>query len=284
MILNHPRAEQNTYGLLDRFEELQLGRYNRESNQPATNFLPWFSGPLRSDQELISVSKSYLEKPLGILTDHDLLSKIQLKTTTDFSLSVITEWDTQSQISLKPDSRLADTLEKTLELLKICDPLLLRLIERCIKLIVPITHELNGVPTKRGFSSHKCFGMVFLTFYSQFDPEVELSIDLVHEVGHHCLMLLQYIDRIIEGDQTAPVYSSVRKVERPAIMAFHALVAGHFMIRFMDSYRLAYSSDLLVDRSEHLRENQVLCMRDLEKTCKFTKIGQSILNEIKDAL
>ncbi|MBX9769108.1 MAG: hypothetical protein K2X47_17665 [Bdellovibrionales bacterium] len=86
-----------------------------------------------------------------------------------------------------------------------------------------------------GKSAHWLKGGIFLSRpLTHQNPELELTLNLAHELGHQVLMIYQDCDPLINNGTSHLVYSSIRKTLRPAIMSLHALIANYFMIRFID--------------------------------------------------
>lgn len=88
-------------------------------------------------------------------------------------------------------------------------------------------------PYGRGVSSHLYRGGILIDLPEIVEhAEVELAINIAHELGHQALMVYQNADPIIDGDLRAPIYSAIREEYRPAIKSFHALVALAYMKEF----------------------------------------------------
>jgi HEXXH motif-containing protein len=151
-------------------------------------------------------------------------------------------------------------------------------------------HRRDGLPVKRGFSTPLCFGAIFLSFEDRLTSEgferVELAIDLAHEIGHHVLHTFQTADSILSSNLREPVYSSVRRCVRPAIMSMHAAVALGYMLEaveclvraniltgrelnFVDTFRDRYASE------------QTSGLSELEEKCSFTSLGQRLMDALR---
>jgi hypothetical protein len=87
-------------------------------------------------------------------------------------------------------------------------------------------------PRARGWSLDFARGAVFLGFPPDYSS-LDLSLDIVHEMGHQALTLFESVDPIIASDWRAPVYSEVRHTHRPAIQSLHAAAAIAFMTAFL---------------------------------------------------
>lgn len=148
--------------------------------------------------------------------------------------------------------------------------------------IVPMNTE-NGEFQKigNGFSTHLARGAIFISVPNLGDNSLlQLKINLAHELGHQCLFIYQSADSIItENDLHKPVFSYVRKTERPAIQAFHATVALAFMVRFLEQQRHD-NSDHRKNSFDELRENFIQSLRSYGNV-DFTDIGQILLEDLK---
>ncbi len=146
-------------------------------------------------------------------------------------------------------------------------------------------------PLGRGVSSHFYRGGILVDLPEIGEHlEVELAINLAHELGHQALMVYQNADPIIDGDIRAPVYSTIREENRPAIKSLHAVVALAFMKEFVsaaarDSSAPGARRARLASRGgeidAHLRRG-IGAFR--EAGVKFTELGDGLLAECESAL
>ncbi len=160
--------------------------------------------------------------------------------------------------------------------------------------IIPLYHEQDGQPWRRGFSSMDCPGLIFTSFLERVSTlsttaRAQMTVDLAHELGHHVLMIYQCADRIIDGDLAAPVYSSVRRTFRPAIMSFHAAFAMAYMMNTCVS--IAESSEASPAEREYARlslrdfeKHQLACLQELKVKCAFTLLGHRMMREMQHQL
>ncbi len=107
-------------------------------------------------------------------------------------------------------------------------------------------------------------------------PTDELAESLAHELAHQVIIHYQLNDELIKGDLNDPIYSGVRKTDRPAISSFHAVAALVYMIVFSDSIGNGARKSELV---EDLRKG-LFALR----TLAFTPLGQQIYLEMHEAL
>ena len=110
------------------------------------------------------------------------------------------------------------------------------ILKSVVKCFVPLTNTQSKNNLRRNGSGKSCHwmkGAIFLSLPEKdIFSEIELSINIAHEIGHQVLMIYQDCDEIMP-DISRPIFSAVRKTNRPAIMSMHALVAIYFMYRFV---------------------------------------------------
>jgi HEXXH motif-containing protein len=137
-------------------------------------------------------------------------------------------------------------------------------------------------------------GVIFTTFVERAQQSEELrrsvlAVDLAHELGHQALMLYQLTDKILATPHDAPVYSSVRRTDRPAIFALHACVAAAYMIETCIAIeRSPVSSqaeqEFARNSISEIATHQRVGLDSLRKESKFTQIGQLIFDELESQL
>lgn len=165
-------------------------------------------------------------------------------------------------------------------------PLLSKLASQLCQYIVPAlatenAYRKDGV----GFTSHYCKGAIFLSVPDTKDhADLELAINISHEIGHSFLIVYQSSNSIIqEHDILTPVYSVIRDQERPAIQSFHALTALVFM-RYFTSKALN-NTDLKAPQKMYLAKRyyeiieQMNLMLPLFKNIDFTDVGLSLYRD-----
>ena len=155
------------------------------------------------------------------------------------------------------------------------------LFKELVKKIVP----LNPVHGKSqdlgmGFSTHLAKGAIFLSFPSMGESTVlQLAVNMAHETGHQSLYIYQNADPIIDKGMSTPVFSHVRKTNRPAIQSFHATVALAFMVRFLTQLKMdgnSYYHKILSD----LKEDFIQSLDGYE-SIQFTEVGQLLFEDLK---
>ncbi|MQB35116.1 aKG-HExxH-type peptide beta-hydroxylase [Rhizobium rhizogenes] len=142
-----------------------------------------------------------------------------------------------------------------------------------VKWIVPLQQQ-----RPRGWSLQSARGLIFLGYHQGYN-HTDLALDLVHEMGHQALALFQSLDPIFASDENAPVYSEVRKTQRPAMQSLHAASAIAFMAKYLRDIGLP----------DHIhpdfRQSMGLVLRhaidQLRLLCTFTSIGEQILSDFE---
>lgn len=177
------------------------------------------------------------------------------------------------------------------QLLATADPSFALRIQGLVQEFIPLalagTRSLRDA-AGRGLSHHHYRGGVFLgpAAPSPF-PILELAISLIHEVGHQAAMVYQYADTILTTDYAQPVYSAVRKTNRPAILSFHALVALVYMIEFTGAVygRLSDKTerDYSANRWRELRADGEVGWQALQGA-QFTELGRGLMDEFQRLL
>jgi hypothetical protein len=176
-----------------------------------------------------------------------------------------------------------------LDVINQTSPFFKELLPEIVDCIIPIS-ETGVFQSKRSaFSFYLFKGALFHAVPDTSRPnwKIDLSIDIAHEIGHQALMVYQSTDRIISSDLNAPIYSQIRKTERPVIMSYHACVALSYMTRFLMDFA-ANARDLVsigeyqygCERLEEYRAGLSLGILDLNKACNFTDIGRMQINEL----
>lgn len=164
------------------------------------------------------------------------------------------------------------------------------------RILSSVTHIIPVVakdpaqnPSRRdgsGFSNHLFRGAVFLSLPRVEDTAFfELALNLIHECGHQALMVYQCSDEILNEDLSSPIYSVIRKTERPAILSFHAAIATAYMVEWLmeaaDHLKGRVSDDVISVRWTRL-------IHDLNASLglftgrKFTPLGKIMFAEMQD--
>jgi hypothetical protein len=191
---------------------------------------------------------------------------------------------------LHDDSRAIEAFyqetDAALAFIKDVSPNLAALWDEVVSELIPL--EPNSLNSKvrylgSGISNHQYRGGIFthLPIPEEFRTE-ELAINLVHELGHQVLMAYQYADPIFECDPATEVYSAIRKVNRPLVMSFHAVVALAFMCEFTrlakeraEGKRRSY----LEKRHQEITFDLQIGLKALEHI-DFTKFGRRLVQEL----
>lgn len=134
-----------------------------------------------------------------------------------------------------------------------------------------------------GLSTFNYRRAIFLSIPNSEYWEVELLLNLWHELGHQTLINLQLLDKIILDSHTFKIFSVIRKKDRPAILSLHALVATSFMIEFLIENKkmlICLSSERIInDKLEMLSESLKEGLDKL-KGLRYSELGNSIYKEL----
>ena len=268
--------------------------------QNSTRYSPWMSSSIIRDRRLeLPVLPSWaVQSDIGVnlLTDPIALAELQTILTQEGETgleSIGTEAERQFSIAF-PSSDCFDAsriyLFEALQLIQSSSDEFHRLVLSLCQQILPLCSTNHSLPRKKagqGFSSHLFRGGVFLD-----PPNIdvfiveELAVNLAHELGHQALFVYQSTDHIIEGDLRAPVYSVIRRVDRPAIQSMHATVAAGFMARFIEALLESNGEDC--QRTAYLEgrleENRTLVKQGLAALShlSFSKLGRALCLELQE--
>ncbi len=130
------------------------------------------------------------------------------------------------------DSAWLIAAESLLNQSKILGPLSASLVSR----FVPIVRQDWFYEAGFGFSSAWCMGRPYIGKPSMQDAVLHrerVALNLAHEIGHQWLLVFQHADLLFRDDIDRPIYSPIRKTQRPAVLALHAWVASSFMLKWL---------------------------------------------------
>jgi len=143
-----------------------------------------------------------------------------------------------------------------------------------IQKIVPIKSLLESDDSDYGMSTIWLKGIIFYDWRQHRPFEFRIE-NIAHELAHQIIINYQLSDRIIEDDFNRPVYSGIRKVERPAIMAFHGAAALSYML-------LAAKALAQENRVQEIRSNLLETLKSLEDI-QMTSLGKILLREMYES-
>ena len=236
--------------------------------------------------------------------DESYLTKTELKTCTSISLEILSQIlfgkgsafggligpeNCRIAASLSEVPQFEEEIRIAIEYIKIYSPILSNLLDTIVDEIVPMT-DLSSAQQSRymgsGLSAHWYIGGILLSLPkgdNLVQRRIELATNLVHELGHQTLIIYQCADKILE-DLEEPVFSLIRKTERPGIMSFHALIALTFMKVFLAG---ALKSKQTEEERQYCQTKLTEVSRDLNtgliliQKLQFTAFGNSLLNEVR---
>jgi hypothetical protein len=259
--------------------------YNDQSAIHSTFYSPWLCiFPALNGQKL---PQSILCQPTfekgGLVTDRKFLSDTRefMKPITELTRNGIYD---QKHIDWIP---ITDVAPQSIELfaagrvtLLKASPMFSRMYLELVDYVLPLAGQRN-----RGYSVHLARGIILRAVPDNAD-KFDIAIDLAHELGHHALMVLQSVDSILESDPAMPIYSQIRRTLRPAIQTFHAAMALAFMHMFVETMSSDLGCKAAGERrgksyTDTLQNSLRLSIKSLRAECRFTELGNTILNEMQ---
>lgn len=178
--------------------------------------------------------------------------------------------------------------EEAKDLLFSAVPEFQKLFLNIVKLIIPLEIKDKENSPIAGFSSHLCQGAIFLStpVIDRKYWRAELAIDLAHELAHQVLNLFQRTDNLLLSDLYMPIYSGVRRINRPAIMALHGAAALSYILlsaKSIEQCSQANSEEVEYARQllNGVREDLLKTLSSLESSCQFSTVGNLIMSDLK---
>jgi len=263
--------------LSSKLKQKTLARANEIAGIDHNFYSPWLCiYPYRScDLKSLQKATPKLQSKV-LLTDRDFLQSIKefLIQNRDLSLDHLPgnseEWEIFVDIE-KERPELIDDFQKLVSFVKSGSPFFLKVYDSLVNFIVPMKQN-----KPQGFSNVHLRGAIFLSYPKEYNI-LSMALDLVHEIGHQSLFLYQSLDPLILEGRDRPIYSEIRKAERPAIMCFHAAAAIAYMLKFLkDTNNLYYRHHDFQDSLSNALERSV---KSLKHNCEFSAIGEKILAE-----
>lgn len=273
---------------------------------PTESMASWLFGPkavkrlARLDSILRGqIEASYVVRPTvsdRLTTRADVLNDISStysspESGSDLSVFDLAESGFKIFSSISSDAYALDIYGESIELVQRDTGHFGPLFDLLVDNIVPI--KATSVRRRKkgvGFSSHLARNFIFMSVpeIPEF-AELELAINIMHEVGHQALLVYQSCDPILSSDPKALIYSGIRRCHRPAILSFHGAVALAYMIQGFKTALLwpEYQSDRA---SEYIRERLKIISIDLVQTlvdlskCQYTPLGKRLFQELAQVL
>lgn len=160
------------------------------------------------------------------------------------------------------------------------------LTQSAVNCYVPLEKVSDAIELREngsGKSAHWLKGTLFLSLPMENEySDYELALNIVHELGHQVLMVYQDSDPLLKNI-AEPIFSSVRKTNRPAIMSLHGLVAVYFMLFFLKSLK---NQDEEINKYT-LEKTKILYTDFVQgafalRNCEFTPAGLLLFDEMID--
>jgi hypothetical protein len=185
-------------------------------------------------------------------------------------------------------------IRNTMDLISSSSEILYRQFMTLVKTIVPFVvkdSNIDDPDMEPGTSSQRAKGAIFHTLpksNSAIDT-FDFAVNLVHELGHQTLMIYQAGDSILSSPLNAPVWSAIRKNQRPAIMCVHAVAALSFMLLFVNASIANKKLCSSVNQHAMIRRNKIqedlsIGIEILMNNCTFSLLGQLLMKDFKECL
>lgn len=198
----------------------------------------------------------------------------------DKGLAAITDLPHEPSVWLPGRNNISDVFEDAVAIIRRSHPVLWDLYTEMVDYIVPL-----GGGRNRGYSTHLARGAIFRSLPADNDA-YDVAIDVIHEVGHQVLNTWQSVDPILTSPLDAPVYSLIRRVDRPAIQSFHAAVALAYM-RYLeksmpdDPGMQAAGARRGAAYTNTLSHSLQLAIDAIRSSCTMTELGEMLLQEME---
>jgi len=270
-------------------EELDRKHYEHIStslNTKFENFEPWMS---------CTTQIEYFSKNWPVIENQILTQNLPLQTIADGLKSNNAPFGNLGmqdsdgfQIELNPSDEFQKDIEKALHFIFEASTKLKTRWEKLVQLLVPIKHGTEP-PSKigRGLSNHLFRKCIFIELPIESPKkDLQIALNLVHELGHQALITYQNADLIIETNRDQHVHSVIRNTKRPIIRSYHAFFVSGYMLEFLiEAQKLKLSEDLinLIQKEKiELRRSIFLASNELRKApVTFTQLGLEIINEFE---
>lgn len=278
---------------LQKIRTLSLNLFNKIRIKEETRlamslseYMPWMSTPVFSDRMTTLFAQSILKDQ--VLIDETALRILRksLWESKDLPLGGVSIKTDVMTINTRPDEMAIENYLRAIELVRKSSDRWNTLCDLMVKCLIPLRIRKKDVRSGGvGFSTEFLKGAVFLSVPMQEKfKDLELSINLSHEIGHQALMVYQAADPLIVGSLARPVFSAVRKENRPAIHAFHAMTALAFMCDYLNAV-IKSSINLRPEEALYFQGRYNDLLKDLGiaieafKDVELTMIGQKIYQD-----
>tara|TARA_Y100000590_G_scaffold72938_1_gene80213 strand:- start:2198 stop:3058 length:861 start_codon:yes stop_codon:yes gene_type:complete len=260
-----------------KFESVCLARISNEKTANFSVYTPFMS--LGEGRE--KLPKLLLEEKALLVKDNEYLKYLS-----DFYTPPANRFiENRNTVEFGFEQDKEEIFDSALEVFNSSNSFAVDVFSSIVKNIIPMkTIESEVRKEGVGNSNRESIGALYLSAPSAEPRHLQLAVNIAHEVGHQALMLYQTSDSIIQpAELTRDVYSAVRRIERPAIQSFHALVALVYMYDFVNSIDLSKLNNLEKNfiEMQELRYKSWLKNNVLEfKDIGFTDIGKMIYDEL----
>ncbi len=272
----------------EKIDQLEVNRVKSKLGRDFVNYQPWMSS--LSDLERMSllndleVENDFFLTKKSTLFLSNVLSEGSITGSLKFihedlknMFCIYKEGDDGYEINL-------NFLKESFETLKEVDSTYYIRVQKIVSQVI-LQKGLGDKKLREGGTGVSSFNYrkgIFLSVptceYSQF----ELLLNIAHELGHQSLINLQKVDKIIMDSHFSPIYSVIRRTNRPSILSFHALTASIFMLEFiLRNYvflKSLCSEDYFFERLENIKNDVQKGISNFSKV-NFSPLGKQIINE-----
>lgn len=272
----------NLKNFTDQLHGKYLSKINQELNFNVNRYEPWMS--LQTDR-IHNKLIGHFSGPVWIVSDQERLRLLSEILSSNFANLERFKIPESNEIPQDFSSAIGSALDL---IYSVHSKWKLRF-ESLIQIISPLASKDN-TPLREmgsGTSVHWFKGCIFVSLPKKFAyRDIELSINLVHELGHQALMIYQNCDPILISDPMTPVYSAVRLTHRPALLSFHALIALAYMVEYLNELVLALDGERRVYAQHRGKELRSALKDGLERFegIQFTTFGYALMSEFKQLL
>lgn len=256
--------------LNDAFKAKTLDHVNSVLKTKYANYSPWMS-----NLENLSSLQAFFEVDKLILIDHKEIETLE-------QLYLLDENEKTLALGNVSNQEL-QTFENAISLVQNANNDISELFNDVIKHIVPLnTNGSNFQSIGIGFSEHLAKGCIFLSVPKmKVAKELQLATNIAHELGHQCLYIYQTADPIIKSGIHDPVFSYVRKANRPAIQAFHATVALAFMVRFLTQLTPSAEDGEYYEQCLKALKNDFVESLNAYMNVTFSELGRFLYEDLR---
>ncbi len=272
--------------MVEVLDQKELENTNRLTGMHFSKFEPWMS--CTDELDFFVKNQSIINGP--IVTDRaSLLHIANTLQKAQAPLGRIGMLETDAfYIDQKPSETFTNQVHQGLKLAFSALPHLKTRWDKLIDAVIPVSY-IKAEPTLlgRGLSNHRYRKAIFIQLPKQsIRQELQIALNLVHELGHQTLITYQNADLIISSNREYEVYSIIRNTKRPIIRSFHAFFVTGSMLEFLiAAQKLQLSDQLSIQiREETAKLKSLLLSGSMElrkAPVTYTPLASEIIDELE---